>query len=408
MKVLHLSASGGGGAGVAARRSVAGLRHAGIDAELWANDAVGGARRVRSQRWATWRFKLSHLPLKPYRRRNFFSWWSNDWVPSRMSAKVRDARPDLVHLHWLGDAFLGLSELRKFGAPVVWTLHDTWPFTGGCHYPADCTRYRDGCGSCPQLGSDSEFDLSSANLRRKRRALDCVSRWIAPSAWMGELAQTSPALFHAEVCVVPNGVDGNIFAPGAGEGVRERLGIPTENLVLIAGAVDLKEPRKGVRLLAESVGLFQRSSWKPCTVLLFGRNETILGSVPGINTVSLGSLSTESQVAQVLAAADLLLLPSLQDNLPNIAVEAQASGCPVVGFDAGGLQEIVQDGRTGGITTNRTAAGLAEALQKWFLVSGPRDDVAKRCRAHFETRFTLERHTTLLRSVYAEVLARSR
>jgi glycosyltransferase involved in cell wall biosynthesis len=403
VKVVHLALSAGGGAGVAARRTVEALCREGVEAELWTADGAGAARGLRSPRWSGWRTRLAALPLLRYPRRKLYSDWSNAWVPSRLAPTVARARPDIVHLHWIGGGFLHLGELAKFGAPVVWTLHDAWPLTGGCHYPDDCRRFQAGCGGCPQLESLQRDVLCARNLRAKRRATAGVSRWIFPSEWLSGLAGASGAIPADRRRVIPYGYDERVLFPRPPAAARARWDLPAGARVIVAGAADLRDLRKGAALLPETVRRVQEATGRKCVLLVFGANPQALPPAPGVEIRSTGVLRGEDDVAAVLSAADLLLLPSLQDNLPNVAIEAQACGCPVVGFATGGVPETIEPGVTGLLSSETSAAGLAAAVLDWFARRPDRAETAVRCRARFEAKFTYPRHARQLAALYAEV-----
>lgn len=404
MKVVHLAVKAGGGAGIAARRTVEALRGQGIDAVLWTNSGEGASRSLRSRLWALWRARLASIPTRTHRQRRLFSVWSNAWLPSRLAPAIRAAKTDIVHLHWVGDGFLNLAELGRFGAPVVWTLHDAWAFTGGCHYPEGCRRYREACGKCPQLGSNRTTDISARNLISKRRASEAVSRWITPSQWLADLSKRGGVVQEDRLRVVPNGLNGEVFKPLACKELPSKLGLPKDAIILVAGAEDLREARKGTALLPEAVGLVQNALKRQCVLVVFGRNSGLVSGLPGVEVRATGELRTETEVAEVLAGADALLLPSLQDNFPNIAIEAQACGCPVVGFDTGGLREIIVPGQTGMLSAEVSAAGLAGATENWLRHAPARIETSARCRAQFESHFTYEQHAKQIRAVYEEVL----
>jgi glycosyltransferase involved in cell wall biosynthesis len=407
MKVIHLSLSSGGGAGIAARRTVEALRASGTDAQLWTGDGKLADRCLRSRMWARWRARFASVPTRLYRNRRLFSVWSNTWLPSRIAPRVAASKPDLVHLHWVGDGFLNLSELPRFGAPVVWTLHDAWAFTGGCHYPADCTRFRAGCGRCPQLGSDRVRDLSARNLKTKRMQTTTVARWITPSRWLAELSMRGNIVEANRIRVIPYGLNGHVFAPAAGDSFRRSLNVPAGSIVLVAGAADLREARKGGAMLPEAVASVQRTLGRKCVLVVFGRNSELHKVVGDVDVRCVGTLNNEAAVAGVLAGADALLMPSLQDNLPNIAIESLACGCPVIGFNSGGFCEIIAPGLTGAIAGEMNAGALAKATVDWLLQSPSRDEVSVRCRVRFESLFTYEHHARQIVTVYEEVVQSS-
>jgi len=402
MRALHLTFSAHGGAGIAAARTVRALREYGIDADFWTSDGSSLGPALRSGRWTLGRVLLDRFPLGFYRRKNFFSTWSNNWQPSRLATRVNRAKPDIVHLHWVGGGFMALRDILNFQAPVVWTLHDTWALTGGCHYPNDCRNYIAECGRCPQLGSRAQRDLSWYNLRRKLELLDYVAAFVAPSEWLAKLAIQSRAITSKHIHVVPNGLDGTRFSLGDQAESRRALGLPEDALVMLAGASDLAERRKGGHLLPEAMRRIVAESPRRCVLVLFGANGDV-NREWSCTVRWLGTLRQE-QVVQVYRAADVLLVPSLQDNSPNIAVEAQACGCPVVGFDSGGLREIIEPMQTGWLAPRATADGLADAVQAWLSTVNERTELTAKIRQRFERKFAFPIHAQRLTSVYTQVL----
>jgi len=398
MRVLHLTLEKKGGAGIAAGRSVAALRAVGLEAELC------DASQLASHRWIRWLARLDYAPLRLYRRRSLYSSWSNAWFSGGMAARVRRLGADVVHLHWVGHGLLSFREVERLGVPVVWTLHDAWAFTGGCHYPGECRRYEEGCGACPQLGSSLSWDLSRWNRHRRRDLPQSVLRWLVPSRWLGDLARTSGLIEAGAVRVVPNTLDLGVFDPRGRKEARRRLGIADNELVFAVGSLDLDEVRKGNHLLPEIFAAWrQRCSENAARLLIFGGKGGAGFSIEGLRLQPVGLLDGEGAVAALLAAADVLLLPSLQDNLPNVAVEAQACGCPVLGFDTGGLREIIEPGVTGWIVDTVSAAAAGDLLaQKTAELRARRGELAMVCRERAERLFSPSRHACALQDIYAE------
>jgi len=343
-----------------------------------------------------------------YPRRQVFSAWSNNWQPSSLSSQINAQKPDVVNLHWIAGGFFSLRELSHFEAPVVWTLHDPWILTGGCHYPDQCRRFTGECGRCPQLGSERSHDLSWFNLRSKRRSLNSVDAFVTPSSWLAELSRSSGSLDVAKLHTIPYGLDGTVYRMGSIQASRRALDLPTEAVVIVAGAQHLGEKRKGCHFLGEAVGQIMREVRRPLIMLLFGSSDGSSLDRWDCEVRRMGTLTDEAQVAQLYNAADLLLLPSLQDNLPNVALEAQACGCPVVGFDTGGLREIIESGVTGAVTEDVSAAGLAVAALDWLRAHPERTRVAQDCRDRFERLFTYPLHARRMRQLYEHVTVADR
>ena len=150
---------------------------------------------------------------------------------------VRDSGADIVHVHWIGDGFVDVSEFAEFDRPIVWTLHDSWPFTGGCHYPGNCPRFERSCGCCPLLESEKVDDLSQRMLERKRRAYaPCRISVVAPSEWLAGMARSSALFWNRNVRCIRYGLDLERYSPGRRSRARERYGIAAGQRLVVAGA----------------------------------------------------------------------------------------------------------------------------------------------------------------------------
>jgi glycosyltransferase involved in cell wall biosynthesis len=400
MHVVHIGSSARGGAGIAAIRSVLALQSAEVKAEFW---SVEDNHRLRFS--PRWRARLDYAPLRLYPEKKLFTAWSNGWLASGMAREINRAKPDLVHLHWVGHGSMSLDEIERIEAPVVWTLHDAWAFTGGCHYPGNCQKYATACGACPQRGSRKQNDLSRRNWEKRIRIMSRVKKFIAPSEWLRAMSVRSGLVVDDAISIVRNTLDMAVFSPGRRLAARTSLGIPCDEFVFVVGSMELNEKRKGNHLLRD---IFE--SWRSfdtstrARLLVFGENGESLIPKRGIDVVYTGSLRDPARVADALAAADVLVMPSLQDNLPNIAVEAQACGCPVAGFDAGGLREIIKPGSTGWLAAETTGASLGHVLADFTLGGGDRHELTLRCRNQALALFSERDHAESLMKIYGEIL----
>ncbi|MFH1497157.1 MAG: glycosyltransferase [Verrucomicrobiota bacterium] len=353
-----------------------------------------------------WRARLDFAPLRLYPRKKIFSAWSNDWRATGFVEEINRSGADIVHLHWIGHGVMSLGEVGRIQAPVIWTMHDAWSFTGGCHYPGACRHFAGGCGACPQLGSRNVRDLSRWNFDRKRMHFTKVRRWITPSRWLGEMARGSPVIDSARLSVVPNCVDLDLYVPTRRTAARRRLGLADDMMVFTCGSLDLGEPRKGNQLLPRALAEWRRLCPETkAELLMFGTGGVPRLEVPGLSVRAMGSIAEPDAMADMLAAGDVLILPSLQDNLPNVAVEAQACGSPVVGFDSGGLSEIIEPGRTGWLAEELTAEALGRAMAvSTTQAKAERPEWSRESRSRAERLFAPARHGKMLRGIYEEVL----
>ena len=199
--------------------------------------------------------RADQLPARRYRHRAP-GLFSTAWLPDLLASRLLAQRPDVVHLHWINYGFVRIETLARIGRPLLWTLHDMWPFTGGCHYAGACGRYQAGCGDCPQLDSASAVDLSSRTMRRKRLAWSGRDLTvIAPSRWLAGLAGRSALFAASRVEVIPNCLDTVRFCPGSKAAARAALGLPQDRRLVLFVALDADaEPRKGFDQLEAALG----------------------------------------------------------------------------------------------------------------------------------------------------------
>ncbi len=261
MKVLMLNTFDEvGGAARATMRLLGGVRDQGIDCRLLVQFKTGNAGEVicnsNSLRKLGRRLKLflGLLPVRMYPNRpenNF----SPALLPDHLVAEIKAIDPDIIHLHWLGAGFLRVETLRRLGKPLIWTLHDSWAFTGGCHVPYACKRYQQSCGACPVLGSSREGDLSRWTWNRKERAWrDLNLTVVTPSRWLADCARSSSLFRDLRVEVIPNGLDTGMFKPGDKEQARKLLGLPKDKKIILFGAVrGTTDPNKGFHLLTKAL-----------------------------------------------------------------------------------------------------------------------------------------------------------
>lgn len=414
LRVLLASANErDGGAAVAARRLRDGLRAAGTDARLFvqtpgAPDPSTLAPRGALQRTlARARSGLDALPLRAYPARQ--APFSVNWLPRFLPRWPggTEAVVDVVHLHWVHAGFMSLGDLAALRAPVVWTLHDMWALTGGCHYDESCGRHAQGCGRCPILRSSADEDLSSRRWRAKRHAyagLDLTL--IAPSRWLAELARASPLFAGRRVEVVPNGVDLQRFKPLDRRFARHALGLPADGRIVLFGAVQAgTDPRKGHDLLQAAMQrLAARWRGDQLVLAVFGDGPPRRTSTFGLDTVHFGALADEISLALLYAAADVFVAPSRQDNLPNTVVEALACGTPCVAFHIGGMPDLIGHRSTGWLApafdTDELADGIAWTLDR----SGGRwQQLAEAARRRAVERFDLRDQVRRTLSIYREM-----
>jgi glycosyltransferase involved in cell wall biosynthesis len=369
MKALLASYSDtGGGAARAAVRTLEGICTILPDTRMIVSEQLGSERRniIPAQPWSRNRFvtgalrKINRLPL--LRHGPIAGMWSADFLASGVAARIASEHPDVVNLHWVQHACILPKELTHINCPIVWTLHDLAPLTGGCHYPGNCTGWRSGCGNCPMLQRRGPKDASCRGIAEKDTIYPTLNlTFVAPSRWMADLARTSPLTAGHTIEHIPNGLNQELFRPTAKIEARQLLGLPTEGRIILFGADRaMRDRRKGFHLLKAALPRLTDSTG--VRLVVFGANRIDNADDFPFPIHALGVLKDDAKLALAYSAADLLVVPSLEDNLPNTIVEALSCGCPCVGFDVGGIPEMIEEGQTGALATAGDPHALAMAV----------------------------------------------
>jgi len=382
MKVLLITKNPGtGGAAIAASRLLDSLRKEGMDAKMLVQEGADEVRGIWPtthgpfKRWMNFlRFvweRLVFLPRERSKNIRFLFSLANTGEDLSRNALVREA--DIIHLHWINAGFLSLSSLKKLlamGKPVVWTFHDMWPFTGGCHYALECDKYRQSCGQCPYLRRPGTRDLSLQKKKKKSRAYGAGTfRVVAPSKWMNDCASSSSLLKNYQVHTIHNPVDESLFRVRDREEACASLGLdPTKNYILF-GAATVKNVMKGYPYFKDAIdhlsGMLDKEKVE---ILLFGKTRGGEADVFPLKVRNIDFISSAETLVQLYNAAHVFVIPSLQDNLPNTIIESVLCGTPVVGFRTGGIPEMIDHKANGYLADFKSSEDLARGIA-WILSS---------------------------------------
>jgi len=348
MKVVHINQSDtSGGAAIAGFRLHEGLLSHGINSRL-----LVGTSKTTDKRIATiptdyrllnrWIRKITDpMGLNCVHNINSFS---IDRHPFYQET-------DILHLHNLHCtrfSYLAIPRLARY-KPTIFTLHDMWSFTGHCAYSLDCNRWRTGCGQCP-------YPNTYPSIRRDNTSLEWkLKKWVysrsqltivVPSKWLAEVAKQS-MLAHFPICHIPNGIDTEAYQPLNQDQCRNVLGISQHKNVLLFGAHNLEDPRKGFDLLQRALALLPASLKMETLLLTFGSSGGAIAKDAGLAYLNLGYVTNDRLKSIAYSAADLFLFPTRADNFPIVLQESLACGTPVVSFEVGGISELVRPGVTG-------------------------------------------------------------
>jgi glycosyltransferase involved in cell wall biosynthesis len=404
-----------GGAARAAVRLLDGLCARGVDATLHVqkrnsdHPGVVGPATPGEKAGARLRPLLDKLPLE-LRRTTPRGLFSPAWVGGGLPSGARRRKPDIVNLHWVAQGFVSIPDVRRLSIPLVWTLHDMWAFTGGCHYDLGCEGYTARCGRCPVLGSRHAWDLSRWTWRRKRRQWENVDLTVVtPSRWLSSCAARSSLFSGLRIETIPYGVDLSRFRPVPKAVAREILQLPLDRRIVLFGAIDAtRDERKGVRYLQQALPLLADGPHGPIAAAIFGASGPAKQSAEPIAVHYLGHLHDEVTIALAYAAADVFVAPSLQDNLPNTVLESLACGTPVVAFRVGGMPDLVDSGANGYLAEPFDPADLARGIA-WVLEDEERHRALRdAARRKAETEFHPDFQTGRYQSLYEEVVERAR
>lgn len=404
---------GAGGAARAARRLLAGLRATGIDARLCVQFRTSEAPGVEllhpgrlGKTWAIVREQLDRLPLLPYPPPK--AQWSLQWLPGGLGHAAVDGPSDIVHLHWIGSGCVPVRALPRLRIPLVWTLHDAWPLTGGCHLPDDCMRYRERCGACPQLHSNYAHDASRWLWNLKARHWhDLAVTLIAPSRWLADCIRQSPLLGTQRIEVIPNGLDLERYRPHERTLARHLLDLPLDRPLILFGAEKaLVDPNKGLDLLASALQRLRNDpAMTAAELLILGAETPQMPAIPDFPTRYLGRLHDDLTLSLVYAAADVFVLPSRSENLSNAVAEALACGTPAVAFAVGGMPELIGHRDNGWLAHPYDTDDLAEGIRYVLAEPERHARLARHARRSAEARLAIGDVVAQHRALYAELLA---
>ncbi len=413
MKVLLISAFDTvGGAARAAYRLHCGLQSIGESSQMLVQTKFSNNRTIVAPQTNVEKAmaKLGHaldtIPLGFYRHRDKTA-FSTQWFPDVIIPRVAQLNPDLINLHWINESFLQIETIAKFKQPIIWTLHDMWAFTGGCHYAQNCDRYTDSCGACPQLRSSKNFDLSRWIWQRKSRAWkDTNLTLVTPSAWLAKCASSSSLFRTLRVEAIPNGLDTERYKPVNRKTARELLNLPQDKQLVLFGAINATSARrKGFHLLQPALKKLCKSGWHDrIELIVVGSSQPEAQIGISFETHYLGKLSDDISMALVYAAADVFIAPSIQDNLPNTVMEAIACGTPCVAFNIGGMPEIIEHQKNGYLAQPFEIEDLAQGVA-WVLENRERHQkLSERARKKAEQEFTKELQARRYASLFTEIL----
>lgn len=419
MKILHLNYSDiSGGAARGAYWLHNALIQSGVDSKmLVAHKLTQDKTVIQLDKWnrnlVYFRSKLDQKSILLYKGKNssFFSSFSPSyspfWLPDTIVSQVETLQPDLLNLHWIYSGFLSPESIRRFKKPIIWTLRDMWAFTGGCAYTRNCDRYTQFCGSCPQLDSKSENDVTRKLWERKQKSWSRLNlNIVSISHWLADCARKSSLLKDCRITVIPNAIDVLKFKPMPKETARKALGFSSERKIILFGAIyATNDERKGFKYVVEAIKNISKSNLRDvCELVVFGFSKTDNPIDVGIPVRYLGMINDDQTLVNLYSASDVMLVPSIQEAFGKTALEAIACGTPVVSFDSSGLKDIIEHKKNGYRAECFSAKDLARGIA-WILEDEERyQRLSQRAREKTEKEFTMDLQAKRYLTLYSEVL----
>ncbi len=285
--------------------------------------------------------------------------WSN------VVEMIQQIDPDIVHLHWICGSFFPIEDLLKIKKPIVWSLHDNWAFTGGCHIKWECEKYKIQCEQCPRLASKINKDLSYKTFLRKKKVFSKMPDLmiIGLSHWVADCAKQSYLLKDKDIVVLPNVIDTDLYKPIDKQLARELLGLPLNKKLVMFGAVSAtNDINKGFNELLQALNNVQSD----IELVVFGSSKPEISPEFKQPISYLGHLYDDYSLKLVYNSADVMIVPSLQENLSNAIMESLACQTPVVAFNVGGNCDLIQHQQNGYLAQPYDVIDLARGIE-WVL-----------------------------------------
>lgn len=420
LKVLSVCTSLGGGAGRAAYRIHQGVRNLGVDSRMLLkagrsndmniitlDDFVPYNSFYKAFDWTRNKCKnqIQHFLWNRYpERENVFM---SDLRGTDLHGALRKLDYDVLHLHWINNRFISLEDLPK-NKPIVWTLHDSWPFCGICHYFFECKEYMYHCGCCPFLHSGKSNDLSYWVWKQKDEIYkDLNFHIVTPSYWLGECAKRSSLMGHLPVTIIPNCLDVNVYRPLKENEISSKWSdlarVKLKKKLILFGAVNaVKDKVKGFSHLMSALSALEtQGNTDDIELVVFGANESELSINIPVHYV--GCVSNPLEMVSLYNLADVTVVPSLSENLSCTIMESLSCGTPVVAFNIGGNSDMIEHKVNGYLAKERDDADLAEGI-RWCLDNNQNNCLRKAAREKVLHEYTYDVVCQQYVELYQQVL----
>lgn len=412
MKILHLSTYDHGGAANAAFRLHQGLRTMGIDS--WFGSKIGHHCPEDNKIIAATGWRKFYARQAPRIEFHYAKWrWPQvrpvltvDRFPGSSRSLIKKLKPSIVHLHWVSHNFVVNSDLKwlvENEIPIVWTLHDMAPITGGFGYREAVNLPPSPLGSL--VCQDARKTLSQRLIEERNSAIEKAKiAVVAPSKWLANEAKISPIFRYHSIQNIPYGINTDQFSPIDKIKSRQRWNIPRDAKVILFGADTFEDPRKGIQHLISALKIVQKNT-SNLLLVGFGNHSPLNISDFPLPVMGLGRLTSADDLCAAYNAADVFVCPSREDNLPNTMIESLSCGVPVVGFEVGGLKDFVINAQTGRLAPCYDETELGSALTSQLsLTRQEQQQMKDNCRDLILSKCTLTAQASAYENLYRSII----
>ncbi len=410
MKILIVNASdSGGGAAIAAYRLHKALNAQKIESEMLVQKKllddynIIGPSSNREKFINILRPHIDQAIVKFYKNRDKIL-FSPAWLGfNDIVEKINEINPDIVHLHWICGGMMKVEDLKKIQAPIVWSLHDMWAFTGGCHYDEGCGAYEQKCGDCKVLKSNKTNDLSRKVFNRKEKTFTQINNMtiVGLSRWLSESAQKSKLLRDKKNVNLPNPIDTDIFKPFSEKNSRELWKLPKDKKLILFGALEAtSDTRKGFDVLSQALSILKIEDVE---FVVFGISKPKKPPKFKFKTHYIGRLHDDISLVTLYSAVDVMIVPSLQENLSNAIMESLSCATPVVAFDVGGNNDMIEHKINGYLSKPFDPFDLANGIE-WVLNTSNYSELCENARKKVVEEFDSVKVAKQYIELYKEIL----
>lgn len=405
MKVMIVNKSNtSGGAGRAAYRLHHALRCNGVNSCMLVGSKDGYEKEVfevynkKNKQLHLFRYVLDSIPVRLYK--NNKALFSPSIIPAgKIVKKINESDVDIVHLHWICNGLISIEDIGKIQKPIVFSLHDMWLYTGGCHYDCGCGKYKSECGNCPVLGSNRKIDLSRIGFERKRKLFTKKNNIVVVglSNWMSECARSSRILKDKQIITLPNPIDAGKYQLVDKKIARKLHGLPvTKKLV---GCFASKDSRKGLEIVKKTLIELNDENIE---VVVIG--EAIKKNVDSMCSIyNMGVLKDDVSLRLFYNSLDVMMVPSIQENLSNVIMESLACGTPVVCFKVGGNVDLVNHKVNGYLANECSVKEMISGI-RWLIKNNIKNKLGINARVKIEEQYDMNRVSRMYEEVYQNLL----